>query len=169
MSVVGGGLTGTVDSFARMPTAAQPAMDVAASRITAGEFTGSTALAIGGSRGLGELTAKLLAAGGAHVVTTYSVGKDDALRLKQEIEAHGGACTAIPYDIRRSATLQLMDLAVTPDCIYYFATPSIFRRKSVVFVLDRFDEFIAFYVSGFHDVCRYLQSRRPSGISAFYP
>jgi acyl dehydratase len=169
MSVAGGGLTGTIDSFARMPPAAQPTMDVALSQISAGEFARSTALVIGGSRGLGELTAKLLAAGGAHVVITYSEGKDDALRIKQEIDAHGGACTAISYDIHRSATSQLAGLVVVPDCVYYFATPSIFRRKSAVFVLDRFDEFVAFYVSGFHDVCRFLQSRRPSGVSAFYP
>jgi hypothetical protein len=169
MSVDGGGFTGTVDSFARMPPVAQPAMEVVMSRISAGEFAGSTALVIGGSRGLGALTAKLLAAGGAQVVITYAAGKDDALRVKQEIEAHGGMCMTVPYDVRRSAASQLTDLAVAPDCVYYFATPSIFRRKSGIFVRHRFDEFVAFYVSGFHDVCRYLQNRRPNGISAFYP
>jgi NAD(P)-dependent dehydrogenase (short-subunit alcohol dehydrogenase family) len=38
------------------------------------EFAGATALIIGGSRGLGELTAKLLAKGGARILITYATG-----------------------------------------------------------------------------------------------
>ncbi len=48
--------------------------------VSANEFTGAAALVVGGSRGLGELTAKLLAAGGGRVTITYAYGEGDALR-----------------------------------------------------------------------------------------
>ena len=43
-----------------------------------GEFANVRALVIGGSRGLGEITAKIIAAGGGDVWITYRRGKEDA-------------------------------------------------------------------------------------------
>ncbi len=64
MSVAGGGLKGAVQSYARMPPTPQASMQDLADLIEPGAFSGVEALIIGGSRGLGEVTAKLLAAGG---------------------------------------------------------------------------------------------------------
>jgi len=52
----------------------QIGIDIVRSRIHAEEFKGVRALIVGGSRGLGELVAKLLAAGGADVLITYRTG-----------------------------------------------------------------------------------------------
>ena len=64
LRIDGGGLIGTIDAFGRVPPVAQCSMDLASSFVDPGEFDGSVALIIGGSRGLGEVTANLIAAGG---------------------------------------------------------------------------------------------------------
>jgi len=57
-------------------------------------------LVIGGSRGLGELTAKLLCSGGGCVHLTYSRGRNDARRVSAEIMAvKRGVCKPLELDI----------------------------------------------------------------------
>ena len=169
MKISGCGLDGTLESFVRQPPAVQAGVTDVAKRIAPGEFAGTTALVVGGSRGLGELTAKILAAGGARVIVTYAAGRTDAERVQNEINTHGGECEILHYDVRASAGPQLMRLANLPTELYYFATPAIFRRKSGVFVQDKFNEFFNFYVTGFYDLCQAVRCRRPHGISVFYP
>ena len=75
MTVAGGGLVGVVQSYA---SAAADAPGVVAGPRPVGRARASSPglrlLIIGGSRGLGEVTAKLLAAGGARLVISYRVG-----------------------------------------------------------------------------------------------
>jgi acyl dehydratase len=96
MAIEGGGLAGVVESYARTPPAPQASSRELASLVEAGEFAGGTALVIGGSRGLGEVTAKLLAAGGAKVVISYRVGAAEAEATADEIRAAGGQCERSP-------------------------------------------------------------------------
>jgi len=98
--------------------------------VSKAEFHGVRALVIGGSRGLGEVAAKLVAAGGAHVTITYKSGKADADAVAAEIQKWGGRCEAMAYDVRREAAPQLAALQQPPTHIYYFATPTIAQRKS---------------------------------------
>ena len=58
----------------RLPPTDQMSLQDLADLVEPGEFSGAAALIIGGSRGLGEVTAKLLAAGGARVAISYRVG-----------------------------------------------------------------------------------------------
>lgn len=168
MKIAGGGLAGTVESFVRLPPVAQAGTDEIAGRVSADEFAGQTALVIGGSRGLGELTAKLLAAGGATVTITYAAGEADARQVAAQIVAAGGVCDVVRYDARRAAEAQLNPDAGF-DALYYFATPFIFKKTGGLFNRQVFDEFAAFYVDGFYDVVRCLAKRRTAGISVFYP
>ena len=48
-------------------------------------FAGQRSLIVGGSRGLGEVTAKIVAAGGGYPVITYMESKDEAERVAAEI------------------------------------------------------------------------------------
>ena len=107
MAVVGGGLAGMIESYARVPPAPQASSRELAAMVEPGEFAGSTALVIGGSRGLGEVTAKLLAAGGAKVVISYRVGGDEAEAVAREIRAAGGARETLVFDALRPAEPQL--------------------------------------------------------------
>lgn len=168
MAIAGGGITGIVESSARTPPVSQATMESIASLVAPSDFAGSLALIVGGSRGLGELTAKLVAAGGARVVITYQAGKNDAERVAQEIRAAGGACETLCYDARKPAAGQLASLADAPTHLYYFATPTIFRHQSEIFSSDRLQELLAFYVDGFWNLSEALRARQPR-LSIFYP
>lgn len=78
----------------------------------AADFTGKTAIVVGGSSGIGRATARLLAKQGAHV---YITGRD-AGRLQAvaaEIKADGGAVSAVELDVRdHPAVAALVDRAV---------------------------------------------------------
>ena len=99
------------------------------------EFAGSTALIIGGSRGLGALTAKILAAGGGKVIVTYATGQDDAEALTAEIRSQTAAdvCETFQYNIYEEAATQLKNLKVGVTHLYYFATGKIARQRDRVF------------------------------------
>jgi hypothetical protein len=166
--IAGGGLTGSLEAFARTPPVSQPTMQSLAGLVNPTEFRGAVALVVGGSRGLGELTSKLVATGGAHAIITYQIGRADAERVVREILEAGGTAEAIAYEARRTAEEQLAGLAKAPTHLYYFATPRISQRQSEVFVPARFDDFNAVYVHGFWQLAVALQARQP-GLSIFYP
>jgi NAD(P)-dependent dehydrogenase (short-subunit alcohol dehydrogenase family) len=166
--IAGGGLTGSLECFAPAPPVSQPTMQSLAGLVGETEFAGAVALVVGGSRGLGELTSKLVASGGARVIITYQVGRADAERVAQEILEAGGGAEAMAYDARRPAEEQLAGLAIAPTHLYYFATPVISQRQSGIFVPGRFDDFNAVYVHGFWQLTLALRARQP-GLSIFYP
>ena len=166
--IAGGGLTGSLECFAGTPPVSQPTMQSLAGLVNATEFAGAVALVVGGSRGLGELTSKLVATGGGRVIITYQVGRTDAERVAREILEAGGTAEAMAYDARRPAEEQLAGLANAPTHLYYFATPVISQRHSDVFVPVRFDDFNAVYVHGFWHLTAALRARQP-GLSIFYP
>ena len=168
LQIIGGGITGLVQTFARTPPVSQATLQSMRSVVSPNEFSGSLALIVGGSRGLGELTAKLVAAGGGRVVITWQSGKEDAERVAQEIRSAGGECETLAYDARKPAEQQLEALAGAPTHAYYFATPVIFRPQSSIFKSERFAEFLDVYVDGFWRFCQALRERRP-GISVYYP
>ena len=167
-AIRGGGLVGSLESYARLPPTPQATMQSLAGLVNPTEFAGSLALVVGGSRGLGELTAKLIAAGGGRVIVTYRVGSADAEKVAYEIRAARGDCEVLAYDVRKPAEEQLTDLAETPTHVYYFATPSIFRFQPALFVLERFNDFLDVYVNGFWQLSQALRARRPE-LSLFYP
>ncbi len=170
LDIYGGGLLGTAETFVRYPPVAQATFDTVSSFVTKDEFAGITALIVGGSRGLGELTAKVLAVGGGKVVLTYAVGQAEAEALAAKITAWGGRCKVICYDVRRDAIQQLSAITEVPSHIYYFSTPRIFRaRSSRLFSPEGFQEFNDFYVTGFLRLVEASLQRWPDGFSMFYP
>lgn len=166
VAVTGAGLSGQVESFATLPTAPVPIADLAA-RVDPAEFAGTTALIVGGSRGLGAVVAKLIAVGGGHPIVTYARGEAEASALAGEIRAAGGRCTVARYDALEPAEPQLDALGVPFEALYYFATGHIFRRKTRVFEPEAFRGFLSLYVEGFAAVCAAAAARGP--VTAFYP
>jgi acyl dehydratase len=166
--LAGGGLVGTLESAARLPPMPQATMQSLAGLIGPTEFAGSVALIVGGSRGLGELTAKLIAGGGGRVIITYRVGSADARAVADEIRAAGGRCDTLAYDSHAPAEDQLACLEDAPTHAYYFATPTIFRAQSELFVSERLSDFLDVYVHGFWRLARALHARRHE-VSIYYP
>jgi NAD(P)-dependent dehydrogenase (short-subunit alcohol dehydrogenase family) len=171
MSVTGAGVCGSVQAFLRWPPISQAQLSDIMNIVAPTEFAGSTALIIGGSRGLGALTAKILAAGGGRVIVTYATGRADAEELTAEIRSQttSDTCHALQYDIHLDAAAQLKELRAHVSHLYYFATSNIARQKSGVFVMALFDEFLEMYVNGFYECCRYLEEHGSQALTAFYP
>jgi acyl dehydratase len=167
IAVGGNGIAGTLMAFLRQPPVAQRTLAEISRLVRPFEFAGSTALVVGGSRGLGAATARILAAGGARVAITYAVGVADARELASEIGFEG--CAVMQYDARDEAGPQLEALPWPIDQLYYFATKQIYRPKTGLFAADRFAEFCAVYVSGFERICAALRPGREDALRAFYP
>ena len=169
LRIEGGGLSGTITAFGRVPPVAQCSVDLASSFVDPAEFGGSVALIVGGSRGLGEVTANLIAAGGGRVMVTYASGSGDAHKVAAGIRTWGGQCAVSAYDVWRSAEQQCRELPETPTHIYYFATPNIARRFPGFCSRERLEELHKFYVHGFLELLDASQTLGWGGISAFYP
>jgi NADP-dependent 3-hydroxy acid dehydrogenase YdfG len=166
--ISGGGLIGTVKTFASTPPVRQASMESLAGVVGPAEFAGSVALIVGGSRGLGELTAKLIAAGGGKAIVTWKTGRDDAEKVAQEIRMAGKVCQTLAYDSRKPVEGQLASLPETPTHVYYFATPAIFKPQSQIFSAQRLKEFLDVYVDGFWQLSQALRTRQAK-LSIFYP
>jgi acyl dehydratase len=170
LGVRGCGLAGAVEAFARRaPVPQMPIADVAA-QVGGDEFAGQNALIVGGSRGLGALTAKIIAAGGGHCTISYAVGETEATQIAAEINrARPQSCDVIRYDATGPAGPQLAALKTRPTHLYYFATSQIFRRKRPDFDADLFREYLNLYVFGFQALCQALASNNPAGLRVFLP
>jgi acyl dehydratase/NAD(P)-dependent dehydrogenase (short-subunit alcohol dehydrogenase family) len=171
MAVCGDGFIGTAHAFLRWPPVVQATVANLAKVIDAGEFADAKVLIVGGSRGLGALTAKIIAAGGGKVIVTYATGRKEALDLVEEINCQtgDGVCRAVPYDALREMGSQLNDVDAELTHLYYFATTSIFRQKEKSFVPRLLDEFVQVYVKGFYDCCRVASRQWSRRLIAFYP
>jgi len=171
MTVGGAGLSGRIEAFSPPPPAAPLSMAALKQLVGQGTFTGQRALVIGGSRGLGALTARLLAAGGAaEVVVTYAVGREEAEAVADDIRAAGGHARAMRYDATQAAAAQLAELKGNlPTHLYYFASGRIARAKAADFEEELFADFQSIYVQGFKDICGALHGMGAGEMKVFYP
>jgi NAD(P)-dependent dehydrogenase (short-subunit alcohol dehydrogenase family) len=113
---------------------------------------------IGGSRGIGEATSKLLAVGGAEVWLTYHRGARDAEAVVADIRASGHRAEALACDAADPAWPVLA--AIRPTHFYYFATPPIFSGSDA-------PAFTQFYVTAFGAL---VEKLIPHGLThALYP
>lgn len=169
LEVSGGGISGRLETFMRAPPVPPLSMQLARTAVAQGEFTGHSPLIVGGSRGLGEATAKIVAAGGGSPIITYNLGKTEAERCVEDIRAAGGQCSMLAYDVRLPATEQLAPLTTAPDSFYYFATCSIFQRKAALYEPQLMREFVRFFVDGLYELAMALRERRSGKLVGFYP
>jgi len=165
MEVAGAALEGTLEAFVRPAPVAQMALSDVAAHVAADAYRGQRALVIGSSRGLGELTAKLLIAGGADVTLTYASGHADAERIAREAEAAGRPCSIVRLDVTAPGDggLARVQAERAFTHVYYFASPQIARNPSAAWDGALFARFCAYYVDGFAAVCRALLATTPAG------
>jgi hypothetical protein len=160
MKVMAPGLGGSIKAFVRPAPWQQLNYLTLKSSVSSAEFAEQRALVIGGSRGLGEIVAKLVCAGGAKVKITYRQGKDDAVRVAQEITSNGGDAGFFHFDVldcdSDALKMQLGDWC--PTHLYFFATPFILSSPPGVFNPDLFCKFCRYYVTAFRNVVNQLAS-----------
>lgn len=168
MDVEGASMRGAVLAFLRPPPTQQTSYAELLKLVPADEFKDQQALIIGGSRGLGEVTAKLLAAGGANVVLTYYSGKEDAIRVVDEIVSNGGRASLMFFNILSLTESQGDGVAKRPFThMYYFATPHIATNRGP-FSARIFKEFCDYYVSGFSESVEWLLKHETGLKKVFY-
>lgn len=152
VELASGGMRGTLTAFMRPRPVEQPAFAAISDLVQPGEFAGQRALIVGGSRGLGEIAAKLITAGGGDVIVTYHRGVNDAARVVEEIRANGGPARALPLDVRAPEDLIGALAGWTPTDLHYFASPRIDFGRPGTFSAALFDRFCAYYVGGYASV-----------------
>ena len=168
----GARLSAALTAFARFPPPPAPTFEAALALIVPGEFRGRRSLIIGGSRGIGAATAKLIAAGGGKVALSYVHGRADAETVAQDINLGCGSpnCTIFRYDAEANPEPQLAAVPSAVTHVYYFATPHIFGQGKMAYSAARFREFVKFYVDGFYNlVLALVSSQTPTGLTLFYP
>ncbi len=148
--VAGPGVEGELQTLVRPAPVLQASFPSVQHAVANGEFAGQRALVVGGSRGLGELAAKIIAAGGGEVAITYATGRDDAIRVYQEIREGGGSCRMMVFDVlapdREALTAALCEWR--PTHLHYFATPHIQLTDPAIWREDLFRQFSDYYVTG---------------------
>ena len=167
MSVKGGGMTGTVNAFMRPPPILQPSISTVKAHVSGTPFKKIRALIIGGSRGLGEISAKIIAAGGGETTITYLSGKEDAHHVAKDISIDGGVCKVIQMDVSEpTSTIQsLIQANWRPTHLLYFATPRISGRSDN----DSRDKFHNIYSDGLIKVVKAIQNQFDEALTLFYP
>lgn len=131
-----------------------------------GLFSGTRGLVVGGSRGLGEVAAKILAAGGAEVLVTYRSGRQDANRVVTELGVRAQTLPFVAEDPSADSLDQIA--AFRPTHLAYFATPIIAKRPPGSWDSATFDRFIAVYITGLSKLFGAAQATRTLE-SVFFP
>jgi hypothetical protein len=165
MRVNGPRISGMVHGHFRPPPEQQPLMAEVARLVAPGSYANSIALIVGGSRGLGEVTARVIAAGGGLPIITYYQGAKDAERIAADIHSSGARCEVLQYDIRLNG---IPKLPAAPRSLYYFATPKIFRRRGF-FDHELLRDFEEVYLSAFGHLIDNIAANGPTKLAVFYP
>ncbi len=169
LGVAGSGIVAEVMALVRPAPVQATAIASLAPTLVANEFAGRRALVVGGSRGLGAATAKLLAAGGAQVTLTYARGRAEAEAVSDDIRSlcGEGAAIVVQCDIERPFDAVFLKRLTWATHIYYFATSQIGRQGVAQFTAERLDAFNHIFIDRFNDMVRSAVDGRPLNI--FYP
>jgi NAD(P)-dependent dehydrogenase (short-subunit alcohol dehydrogenase family) len=171
LAIDGPGATGSLKAFFRPPPRAQTAYAELKALVGRDEFSGRRALIVGGSRGLGEVAAKLLAAGGARVALTYKVGAAEAEQVVAEIARGGGQAASLRFDVLRpgDGLPEVDGESFHPDMLCYFAAPFIGSGSRGSFSAQAFGAFCAYFVDGFIGTVRAARGPEPRRLRVLYP
>ena len=171
MDVEAPGMKGRIKTFFRPQPQGQAAFTDICREVDSEEFSAQRALIIGGSRGLGEVTAKLLAAGGAEVIITYHQGEQDAQRIVAEIAAQGATADCFRLNVLDPShgLLSKVENHSKPLYLYYFATPFIFGAAKGKFSSGRFTTFCEYYVKGLLRIVQSMAAPSSGLQKVFYP
>jgi NAD(P)-dependent dehydrogenase (short-subunit alcohol dehydrogenase family) len=162
-------MSGIITAFVRPRPRTQAPVEVVRDAVTPNEFAKSRALVIGGSRGLGEITAKIIATGGGDVWITYYRGREDAERVTREIRSAGFKCSYLQFDVT-ACKKPLEGLGIwKPNQLYYFATPPISLETGDWFSSEKFDTYCRFYVKAFSATVDAALRLGGETLSIFYP
>lgn len=167
LDVTGSQMTGTVSAFVRPAPVRQPSTKEVMAAVERDEFAGARVVIVGGSRGLGEVTAKLVAAGGGCVILTWHHGESDAQAVADEIRDLGGSVETLHLDT--DDPVVPAEIVGGTTHLYYFASPRITARRLRPFDMVVFERFVDVYVAGFRRVVDAVVEAGASSLRVLYP
>ena len=170
ISVVSPLMSGTIRAFLRPNIHKQDSYIDIQKIVKDNEFTGWRVIIIGGSRGLGEVCAKILAAAGAEVIITFCHGLEDANKIVDEINSNTeNHAKCLYYDALalNQKAFDLTQINWNPTHLFYFATPHISSGENGQFSTNLFNKFCQYYVVGFMNTINLFLKRGLRNI--FYP
>jgi acyl dehydratase len=152
MKLAGPTLKGKIIAFSRPANKEQISMKEANKLKLSKEFTNQRAVIIGGSRGLGEVVAKIISAGGGSVRISFHQGMQDALNICNEIKRAGGDADCFQFNVLEKPNPEKDILGeFKPTHIYYFATPLIPQTQNQSFNQEIYEDLCNYYVEGFQN------------------
>lgn len=156
IEVNGKSLTSEVTALLRPKPTGRLSLLLIKDKVEDEEFKNVRALIIGGSRGLGESVAKIIALGGGESLITYAYGHDDAVDVANEISNYGGNCSISKLKVPDD--LDVLHKLGEFNQVYYFATPKIFGKRSFSYDKSVYQSFHEIYVDGFKKVVDYFKN-----------
>lgn len=114
-------------------------------------------LIVGGSRGIGAVTAIILSIYNCDVTITYYKCKEEAYFIKNEIERNGRSIKIFQLDITKKSSLEKVSNIYNQ--VYYFATPKILKNSSPHFDEKLYYLFHSFYVEGLKNILKKCYSK----------
>lgn len=164
--VDGPDIRGNLIALYHPPPVEQASYSETQSQVRDNEFSQENALIIGGSRGLGEVTAKFIAAGGGKSILTYSVGEAEAIKVQNEITNGGGRCEIRQLTVNGKSSIPVNFPEFNQ--LYFFATPKIFGKRGNEFDQKRYEKLIEIYVNGFESICQSIVHQKRN-LAVLYP
>ena len=122
-------------------------------------------LVVGGSRGLGAITSKLLACAGAKVTLSYKYGQQEAMDVAEDIISIGKSCKVVQHTVSVSQTYEKFNDKY--DQLYYFPTNKIFYDDGIS-NNERYNSFHEIYVDCFKNLVENL-IKKSKIKKIFYP
>ena len=171
INIEGNGCKGSISTMYRPKPVKQLAIEDIYNKYKNNNFSKQVALIIGGSRGLGEYTAKLLGSNGSEVIITYNKGIKDALRVKNEIQKYNSKVHCINMNIIKPSAaiknLNLLKLNITH--VYYFASSKIIESRQKKIDYDLLNQYNLMYVESFQNFIEEMLDNFDYDFNVFYP
>ena len=154
IEISGSACRGMLRALVRPRPVKQPGMDEVCRRVASGRFENEHVAVIGGSRGLGEVAAKILAAGGAKVIISYKSGAQDAGAVVEDIKKNGGKAASFELDVENADAIKKLPAGF--DRVAFFASPPIAEGDGVTFNEELHSGFQKYYVTALGDIAHEL-------------
>lgn len=157
---VDGAWHGEVRAFVRAAPKQQPSMSTVVGQVPASLAREHRTWVLGGSRGLGELAAKIAAAAGSEVTLTYATGLEDAQSVAEDINSGDrGRAHVAEYHAGVTPLETFCEANGLPNAVLYFATPRIAQRRGEMLHKDRLLSFMDTYCVEPARIAQFLETQ----------
>lgn len=120
------------------------------------------ALVTGASKGIGAAIARELATDGFHIWLNFRSDYSAAQQVASEIEAAGGSCTLLPFDVADAeATAKVLDPLLAEQTPAVLVNNAGFARDGIMALMSQGDweDVLAVHLNGFFNVTRMVVAR----------